>query len=126
MNRHLHNGHGTDDQKPTYISLPHLRRSAQLLLTARRVLLWYQSYRHAIGVLLARRRKISAPSKDLHGRGENRDSHGRDRADAWHGLKTACVIVFCRFGAHLFLKLADLISKRGNLVKVDRNICDYL
>lgn len=71
--------------------------------------------------------KIPTPTKDLHGRGESKDSHGRDWADAWHGLETACGIVFCRFGTHLFLKLADLISMRSNSVNVDRpNVCDYL
>lgn len=133
MNRHLHNGHGADNEEPTDISLPHLRRSAQLLLSSRRVLLRYQPYRHAKGVLLARRSKISAPTKDLHGRGESRDSHGRDRADAHcpagyvympergHGLETACGIVFCRFGAYLFLKLAYLFRQRGDLANIDRS-----
>ena len=110
MNRHLHDGHGTDNEEPTDISLPHLRRSAQLLLSSRRVLFRHQSDPS---------RKISTPSKDLHWWGESRNSHGRDWADAWHGLETACGIVFCRFGAHLFLKLADLFGKRCDLLNVD-------
>lgn len=105
----MNDRHRSNNHQPTYIALPHLRGTAELLLATTRVLSRDEA---KLGS------KIATASELLHRRRKGCDCHSADRPDTWHFLEPSYDIVLFCFSSDTTIDLIDLLVQLSNLTKV--------
>lgn len=108
----MHNRHRAYNQKPSDISLAHLRGAAKLLLASARVLSRDKAKPGC---------KIATTSECLHRRREGSDCHRANRSDPWHFLEPSHDIALFCFRCdtmidviNLFVQLSDLAGIKAS------------
>lgn len=114
----LDDGHGADDQQPPDVPLTHLRRAAEPLLSACRMLNRHQPQPGG---------EVATALEGRHWRRKRFHRHGRDRADSRHGLKAACILPALGFAAEDFLQLGNFAVQPIDVLQIDAtNVEDQL